>query len=120
MANSPLGISRRAGKSTSGIPPSHSQTPPSLPQCEQPRPHARLKTRLKEFWNSQELYWSLMTEEKARDSENRARAASMIPEGSRVLDVACGRATNYVWLADRVQYFGCDISQKGLSSAQRP
>jgi len=61
-----------------------------------------------------------MTEEKARDSENRARAASMIPEGSRVLDVACGRATNYVWLADRVQYFGCDISQKGLSSAQRP
>src|SRR5215475_4758892 len=79
-----------------------------------------LKGRLKKFWNGQELYWSLLTEEKALDSENRSRAASMIPEGSRVLDVACGRAANCVWLVDRVQYFGCDISQKGLSCAERP
>jgi glycosyltransferase involved in cell wall biosynthesis/ubiquinone/menaquinone biosynthesis C-methylase UbiE len=79
----------------------------------------RLKARLKSFWNSQELYWSLMTEESALDSENRARAASVIPDGSRVLDVACGRAANCVWLVGRVQYFGCDISQKGLSCVQR-
>lgn len=79
-----------------------------------------LKRRLKEFWNSQEIYWSLLTEEMARDSENRSRAASMIPDGSCVLDLACGRAANCVWLLDRVQYFGCDISQKGLSHAQRP
>lgn len=82
--------------------------------------HAELKRRLKEFWNSQEVYWSLLTEEIAKDSDNRAKAASFIPEGSRVLEVACGRAANCVWLADRAQYFGSDISQKGLSHAQRP
>lgn len=78
-----------------------------------------LKRRLKAFWNSQELYWSLLSEEIAQDSENRSLAASMIPDGSRVLDVACGRAANCVWLLDRTRYFGADISQKGLSQAQR-
>jgi SAM-dependent methyltransferase len=95
-----------------------SPSPPASKTLNSSR--AILRARLKEFWNAQELYWSLITEESALNSENRERAASMIPKGSRVLDVACGRAANCVWLVDRVQYFGCDISQKGLSCAQRP
>src|SRR6266513_87936 len=81
---------------------------------------ARLNVRLKDFWNSQEVYWSLLTEELASNSPARARAASFIPEGSRILDVACGRAANCTWLLDRNKYFGCDISHTGLRHAQRP
>jgi SAM-dependent methyltransferase len=92
-------------------------TSPSLPTLSTPR--ARLKARLQQFWNSQTLYWDLMTEEIASDSVNRARAASFIPEGSRVLDAACGSAANCVWLLGRVEYFGVDISLSGLKRAQR-
>jgi len=65
-------------------------TSPSMPMLSASR--ARLKSRLREFWNSQTLYWDLMTEEIAGSSGNRARAAAFIPEGSRILDVACGSA----------------------------
>jgi SAM-dependent methyltransferase len=80
---------------------------------------ARLKARLKEFWNSQEEYWSLLAEELPSKPGIRARAASFIPEGNRILDVACGCAANCVWLLDRGQYFGSDISYSGLRHAQR-
>jgi SAM-dependent methyltransferase len=81
---------------------------------------ARLKVRLREFWNSQRLYWDLITEEVASESVNRARAASFIPEGSRILDAACGSASNCVWLLRRGEYFGADVSLGGLKRAQRP
>lgn len=84
-----------------------------------PTSRARLKSKLREFWNSQSAYWDLMTEEIAANSGNRARAASFIPEGSRILDVACGSASNCVWLLKRGKYFGTDISQSGLRRAQR-
>lgn len=80
----------------------------------------RLKSRLREFWNSQTLYWDLITEEIASDSANRAKAASFIPEGSRILDAACGSASNCVWLLSRGEYFGADVSLRGLKRAQRP
>lgn len=80
---------------------------------------ARLKARLTEFWNSQEVYWSFLKEELPSEPGIRARAASFIPEGSRILDVACGRAANCVWLLDRSQYFGSDISFRGLRHVQR-
>lgn len=89
-------------------------TIPTLPPAR-----VRLKSRLKAFWNSQELYWSLLTEEIAAESQNRSKAASLISDGSRVLDIACGRAANCVWLMDRTIYFGSDISHNGLSHAQR-
>lgn len=79
---------------------------------------ARLKTRLTEFWNSQEAYWSLLAEELASKPGVRARAASFIPNSSRILDVACGRAANCAWLLDLGQCFGCDISYSGLRHAQ--
>jgi SAM-dependent methyltransferase len=78
-----------------------------------------LKERLRRFWNAQELYWDLLTEEVAGASENRSRAASFVPSGSRVLDLACGRAGNCIWLAERGRYFGTDISLGGLLRAQR-
>jgi SAM-dependent methyltransferase len=78
-----------------------------------------LKSRLRKFWNAQEEYWSYVTEEIATSSEVRARAASFVPVSSRVLDVACGRAANCVWLLERTQYFGADLSLNGLRHAQR-
>ncbi len=92
-------------------------TSPSMPVLSAAR--ARLKSRLREFWNSQMLYWDLMTEEIAGSSGNRARAASFIPEGSRILDMACGSASNCVWLLSRGEYFGTDVSLSGLKRAQR-
>ena len=92
-------------------------TSPSMPVLSASR--ALLKSRLREFWNSQTLYWDLMTEEIAGSSGNRARAASFIPEGSRILDVACGSASNCVWLLSRGEYFGTDVSLSGLKRAQR-
>jgi len=78
-----------------------------------------LKSRLREFWNAQEEYWSYVTEEIATNSEVRARAASFVPVSSKVLDVACGRGANCVWLVERAQYFGADLSLNGLPHAQR-
>jgi len=84
-----------------------------------PKSRDLLKARLKEFWNAQEIYWSLLVEEPASKPTIRARAISFIPEDSRTLDVACGCATNSAWLLDRGQYFGSDISLRGLLRAQR-
>jgi len=74
-----------------------------------------LKARLKEFWENQQLYSFQPNEEVIR-----TRATSFVPGGSKVLDVACGRAVNSIWLADRAQYFGVDISLNFLRHAQRP
>ena len=84
-----------------------------------PKSRDLLKAKLKEFWNAQEIYWSLLVEEPASKPTIRARAISFIPEDSRTLDVACGCATNSAWLLDRGQYFGSDISLRGLLRAQR-
>ena len=81
--------------------------------------HARLKSRLRDFWNAQTVYWEHLSEEVAVNSDNRSRAASYIPEGSRILDVACGRAANCVWALGRGEYFGVDISMRGLQRAER-
>ncbi len=79
-----------------------------------------LKERLVEFWNAHQPYWDALTEEVSASSPNRLRAISFIPEGGRVLDVACGSAANAYWLAERCRYFGADISQSGLRRASRP
>jgi ubiquinone/menaquinone biosynthesis C-methylase UbiE len=79
-----------------------------------------LKHKLVEFWNTHQPYWDGMTEELSANSPNRRKAASYIPDGTRVLDVACGSAANSYWLAEKCQYFGSDISQTGLHRASRP
>ncbi|MBZ5700733.1 MAG: class I SAM-dependent methyltransferase [Acidobacteriia bacterium] len=80
----------------------------------------QLKQRLVAFWNTQEHYWDGISDEVAANSPNRGRAASFIPEDSRILDVACGSAANAQWLKPRGAYFGSDISQSGLRRAQQP
>ncbi len=80
---------------------------------------AQLKQRLLAFWNSHEQYWDGVSGEIAANSPNRKRAASFIPEGSRILDVACGSAGNAQWLKPRGTYCGTDISQLGLRRADQ-
>jgi len=80
----------------------------------------QLKQRLLAFWNAQSLYWNMLCDEASADLPHRRRAASFIPEGSRILDVACGSAANVPWLKPRGAYFGCDISQAGLRRARQP
>lgn len=79
----------------------------------------QLKQRLVEFWNTQQVYWDGMSDEISADSPHRERAASFIPEGARILDVACGSAANAQWFKPRGNYFGCDISVSGLGRAQQ-
>jgi SAM-dependent methyltransferase len=79
----------------------------------------QLKHRLVAFWNTQHLYWDGMSDEVSANSPHRQRAASFIPEGSRILDVACGSAANAQWLKPRGIYFGSDISQLGLRRVQQ-
>jgi len=79
----------------------------------------RLKRRLRDFWDSQGIYWSMLTEEMAIMPVLRAKAASFIPEGGRILDVACGSAGNLPWLVPRGQYFGTDLSLGGLRHAKQ-
>lgn len=81
---------------------------------------ALLKQRLVAFWNAQQLYWDAMRDEVSAHSPHRKRTASFIPEGSRILDVACGSAANAQWLKPRGTYFGSDISQGGLRRVQQP
>jgi SAM-dependent methyltransferase len=109
--------------------PSREQAPANIPsrpanrfaqQSVPPPSRARLKARLKDFWNSQEVYWSNLQTESGANSQVRAHAASFIPQGGRILDVACGCAANSVPLLQRGKYFGTDISQSGLRRARRP
>jgi SAM-dependent methyltransferase len=76
-----------------------------------------LKKRLVGFWNSREVYWDPISTTEARESPQREKAVSFLPEGGRVLDVACGSAANASLIARRCSYVGADISQAGLHRA---
>jgi SAM-dependent methyltransferase len=79
-----------------------------------------LKKRLVNFWNSREVYWDPISTCEAAESPQRQKAASFLPEGGDVLDVACGSAANAQCISLRCRYFGSDISQSGLRRASRP
>jgi SAM-dependent methyltransferase len=76
-----------------------------------------LKKRLVSFWNSREVYWDPISTSEARESPEREKAVSFLPEGGRVLDVACGSAANAAFIARRCSYVGADISPTGLHRA---
>lgn len=80
---------------------------------------ASLKRELLRFWNSQQLYWDSISTAESEVSPQRQRAASFLPEGGKVLDVACGSASNGYWISRRCRYFGSDISETGLRRAVR-
>jgi len=79
----------------------------------------RLRSRLREFWSGFDGYLANPAQEVAGEGSLRVRAASFVPEGSRILDVACGLGTNSVCLAARGEYFGTDISLNFLQHAPR-
>jgi SAM-dependent methyltransferase len=76
-----------------------------------------LKKRLVRFWNSWDVYWDPISTTEARESPQREKAVSFLPEGGRVLDVACGSAANASLIARRCAYVGADISPTGLHRA---
>jgi SAM-dependent methyltransferase len=79
-----------------------------------------LKKKLVNFWNSQQVYWDGISTEEAAASPQRFRAASFLPDGAKVLDVACGSAANASLITPRCGYIGCDISETGLRRANTP
>jgi glycosyltransferase involved in cell wall biosynthesis/SAM-dependent methyltransferase len=79
-----------------------------------------LKQKLVSFWNSQQVYWDGISTEAAAASPQRERAAAFLPDGARVLDVACGSAANAPLITPRCRYFGSDISQTGLLRSNTP
>ena len=77
----------------------------------------RLRSRLQEYWDAFEVDWETTTQKGTAESSARLRAASFVPEGSRILDVACGLGTNSVCLGPRGEYFGTDIALNFLRHA---
>ena len=77
----------------------------------------RLRARLREFWSGFDGYLDNPTQTDAGEKSLRARAAAFVPQGSRILDIACGRGTNSVYLSPRGNYFGTDISLNFLRRA---
>jgi SAM-dependent methyltransferase len=80
-------------------------------------PSEELKARLRQFWDLQQEYWDMLSAPSSADAEIRQKAASFLPRGESVLDVACGTAANSGFLRDDCRYVGVDLSIKAL---QRP
>jgi SAM-dependent methyltransferase len=76
-----------------------------------------LKQRLRSFWNGQQCYWDLTSSGQCVESPERQRAASYLPVGEPILDIACGTAANSAWLKERCRYFGVDLS---ITALKRP
>lgn len=76
-----------------------------------------LKGRLRTFWNAQQSYWDLTSSGQCVETPERQRAASYLPTGEAILDIACGTAANSAWLKERCRYFGVDLS---ITALQRP
>jgi SAM-dependent methyltransferase len=80
----------------------------------------RLRARMREFWSGFDGYLDHPAQEGSGERSLRLRAASFVPEGSRILDVACGVGTNAISLTPRGEYFGTDISLNFLQRAAGP
>jgi ubiquinone/menaquinone biosynthesis C-methylase UbiE len=76
-----------------------------------------LKKKLVNFWNSHRVYWDGISTEEAAASPQRERAAFFLPDGAKVLDVACGSVANASLITRRCSYVGSDISETGLRRA---
>ncbi|MGO8909004.1 MAG: class I SAM-dependent methyltransferase [Bradyrhizobium sp.] len=90
-------------------------TPPSKSLARE-----ALKRKLRAFWNAHTVYWEMIAHGSGQEEaiHYRQRAASFVPAGSRVLDVACGSGANIPWLREGREYFGVDISSTGLRRAE--
>jgi len=79
-----------------------------------------LKARLLDFWNAQEQNRDAGLDEAAASLPSRGKLASFIPEGSKILDVACGTTANAEWFKRRGAYFGTDLCIGFLRLAHKP
>jgi SAM-dependent methyltransferase len=85
-------------------------SPQPLPAGGPNTNHESLKARLVRYWNSQEQDRNVGLDEAAAKLPARGRLASFLPEGSKILDVACGTTANVEWFKPRGTYFGTDIT----------
>jgi len=92
------------------------ESPTSEPEK---RDLAQLKQRLVELWNSQEIERDINLDEIVASLPLRQGMASFVPEGSRILDLACGTTANARWLSPLGRYFGVDISLGFLRLSRR-
>ena len=81
---------------------------------------AGLKEELRRFWDTEELYWQTLASDDPVTTRNRQKAAAFIPDGSMVLDVACGNAANAGLIQGRRSYFGIDLSFTLVHRAVQP
>ena len=70
-----------------------------------------LKKRLVAFWESQAANRDTELDENAVSLRIRGKLAACIPEGSRILDAACGTCANSAWYSAQGRYFGTDLSE---------
>jgi SAM-dependent methyltransferase len=82
--------------------------------------HESLRARLVAYWNSQEQGRDVGLDEAAASSPSRGQAAAYLPEGSKILDVACGTAANVEWFKRRGRYFGTDVCFGFFRLAHKP
>ncbi len=80
---------------------------------------AHLEERLGEFYRQATDYFDTAESHSGEFSDDRKRLAGFIPDGSKVLEVACGSAANAVLLKDKkCEYAGIDIGLHGLKLAR--
>ncbi|MGB9336681.1 MAG: class I SAM-dependent methyltransferase [Candidatus Acidiferrales bacterium] len=78
-----------------------------------------LKQRLRTFWDGQQVYWELLESHVATSAPLRHKMAAFVPDGARVLDLACGTCANSGFLGEHCRYFGVDVAIAGLKRASR-
>ena len=78
-----------------------------------------LENQLAEFYRQATDYFDTAESHTGEFSEDRQRLAAFIPDGSNVLEVACGSAANAVLLKGKnCRYTGTDIGFHGLQLAR--
>ncbi len=73
--------------------------------------------KLVKFWQSNQKYYDILAEDESIDSPYRKEAFQWIPEGSKVLDIACGNGANAVHISKFACYYGIDVSELALKRA---
>ncbi|MFQ5646232.1 MAG: class I SAM-dependent methyltransferase [bacterium] len=84
--------------------------------------NCNLKKELVDFWNSSDEYFALAHSSNEAISDERILMLSFIPEGAKVLDVACGTGDNGAFISRRInrsRYYGVEISDAALHVTSR-
>lgn len=77
------------------------------------------KKELYKYWDSTPAYYEIAEDIHADIELKRKEIFTVIREGSKILDVACGSGVNRRDLPKNIFYYGIDLSMAGLSAAKR-